>query len=669
MVTYGTPIPFSNVSAPTLRTVTPVTTVTTVASSFSAPGTQSVNELPGFDVLFERAPLPMLICDAENFRFLAVNFSAMKSYGWSREEFLATSMDKILPQQDVRTFVDFLRQVESRGAGLNQRQNWKHKTKAGRVIAVQTSWQSVTFQGRRALIVTIHDRTSQVRAEEENRELANVLNLAADAIIVCTLDREIRYWNKGAEEVYGWKPEEAIGKRADDLLRIDLDTCLKCMASIVEKGDWSGQMKHMRREGSDVIVNSRWTLACDEETHQPKSVLLINSDITETKKLESQFLRAQRLESIGTLASGIAHDLNNILSPILMATGILRGSIRKEDQQMVDIIEGSAERGAAIVKQVLTFARGVEGERALLQPKHLLTEMVKVMNQTFPKNINIKTHFASELWTVLGDATQLHQVLLNLCVNARDAMSPHGGTLKVSCENMEVDQQLASVNPGATTGPHVCFSVTDSGTGMTPEVMEKIFNPFFTTKEQGKGTGLGLATVIGIVKGHKGFLSLQSEIGVGTTFKIHLPANCEGKAEEKHTECLTNLRGNGELVLVVDDEAAIREVIVGTLEAHNYRCYTAEDGTDALAMYFERRAEFHLIVTDLHMGMMDGVMLTKSVRKLTPDAKIIISSGHIQKENQVTLEGLGVKHFLEKPYTSEKLLLCVKQALTVTPAA
>jgi CheY-like chemotaxis protein len=203
---------------------------------------------------------------------------------------------------------------------------------------------------------------------------------------------------------------------------------------------------------------------------------------------------------------------------------------------------------------------------------------------------------------------------------------------------------------------------------MTPEVMEKIFNPFFTTKEQGKGTGLGLATVIGIVKGHKGFLSLQSEVGVGTTFKIHLPANREARSEEQHDECLADLRGRGELVLVVDDEAPIREVIVGTLEAHNYRCYTAEDGTDALAMYFERRSAFSLIITDLHMGMMDGITLTRSLKKLTPDARIIVSSGNIQKENQTILEGLGVKLFLEKPYTAEKLLLCVKEALA-EPAA
>ncbi len=652
MLAYGTPIPFSNTTKEAL-----------------SPAPSPAADVPGFDVLFERAPLPMWICNAENLRFLAVNFAALKSYGWARDEFLAMTMDRILPAKDVATFLEYRRQVESHGAGLNQTQKWRHKTKTGAVIAVQTSWQDVNFRSRRALLVTIHDRTEHLRAEEESRELSHVLSLAADAIIVCNLDREIRYWNTGAERVYGWSADDAIGRKVDELLKIDIETCLKCMSGLLEKGDWNGQMTHKRRESGEVIVNSRWTLGCDDETRQPKSVLLINSDITETKKLESQFLRAQRLESIGTLASGIAHDLNNILSPILMATGILRGSVSASDRQMVDIIEGSAERGAGIVKQVLTFARGVEGERVLLQPKHLLTEMVKVMNQTFPKNINITTHFAQELWTVQGDATQLHQVLLNLCVNARDAMSPAGGKLRVGCENVEVDQQIASMNPGAAVGPHVCFSVSDTGSGMTPEVMENIFNPFFTTKEQGKGTGLGLATVIGIVKGHKGFLALQSEVGVGTTFKIHLPANRQIRTEVQQEESLADLKGNGELVLVVDDEAPIREVIVGTLEAHNYRCYTAEDGTDALAMYFERRDAIQLVITDLHMATMDGIGLTRSLRKLTPDAKVIVSSGHINKENQTILEGLAVKSFLEKPYTAEKLLKCVKDTLAGTPKA
>ena len=652
MVHYGQPIQFSDPAKSAGRTAEPVPA-----------------DLPGYDVLFERAALPMWICDAESLRFLAVNFSALKRYGWAREEFLSMTMDRVLPSSDVGAFLDYRRQVESRGAWMNQAQNWRHVTKSGEIIPVQTAWQSVNFRGRRAVAVTMTDRSGLHRAEEEIRELALVLNLASDAIIVCNLERDILYWNKGAERLYGWTAEEAIGKKVHELLKIDTGMCLKCMAGLIEKGGWTGEMRHGRREGGEAIVNSRWTLGRDEDTKQPKSVLLINSDITETKKLESQFLRAQRLESIGTLASGIAHDLNNILSPILMATGILRGTLRPEDQQMLQIIEGSAERGAGIVKQVLTFARGVEGERVLLQPRHVMTEMVKVMSQTFPKNIDIKTNFAPDLWTVLGDATQLHQVLLNLCVNARDAMGPNGGQIKISCENVDVDAQLVSMNPGSTLGPHVSFSVADTGSGMTPEVMEKIFNPFFTTKEQGKGTGLGLATVIGIIKGHKGFLTLQSEVGIGTTFKIFLPASREARTEEEHEEDLSTLVGNGELVLVVDDEAPIREVIAGTLEAHNYRCYMAEDGTDALALYFERREGIHLVITDLHMGIMDGIVLTRSVKKLVPDAKVIVSSGHIQKESQTILEGLGVKVFLDKPYTAEKLLRCVKQALAGAPAA
>jgi PAS domain S-box-containing protein len=626
-------------------------------------------ELPGYDVLFERAPLPMWICDAQSLLFLAINFAALKRFGWTREEFARMVMPQVLPPSDVAAFLDYRQQVELRGAGLNQAQHWRLKTKGGEIVPVHTAWQNVNYRGRRSVLVTITDRTSHIRVEEENRELGNVLNLASDAIIVCNLEREIRYWNKGAERLYGWSADEAVGKRMHELLKIDQETCLACLAGLFEKGGWTGQMKHTRREGTEAIVNSRWTLGCDDETKQPKSVLMINSDITETKKLESQFLRAQRLESIGSLASGIAHDLNNILSPILMATGILRQSLPEKDQQMVGIIESSAERGAGIVKQVLTFARGVEGERVLLQPKHVLTEMVKVMQQTFPKNINIKTQLAPDLWTVSGDATQLHQILLNLCVNARDAMSPDGGSLTVACENIEVDQELASMNPGASLGPHVCFMVTDTGSGMTPEVMEKIFNPFFTTKEQGKGTGLGLATVIGIVKGHKGFLSLQSEVGVGTTFKVYVPATSEVRNEEKSDEPVQSLRGNGEMVLVVDDESAIRDVIVGTLEAHNYRCLTAEDGSDALALFFERRGTIDLVITDLHMGMMDGITLARSIKKLTPEIKVIVSSGHVQKENQEALEAVGVKVILEKPYTAEKLLRCVKQAFVVAPGS
>ena len=625
------------------------------------------DSVPGFDELFHGSPLPMWIFDLETSSFHDVNAAATKRYGWSHDEFLAMTADKVRPPEDVAQFHDYRRQMESIArSGLNTQDAWRHRTKDGTLLSVETAWQIIRFHGRKAALVTITDRSEQTRAEEENRELAHVLNLAADAIIVCNLNREVLFWNIGAEKIYGWSADEALGRNVQELFHLHSDDAIKCITELLDKGEWAGEMNHERKDGREVIVNSRWTLARDEDERKPKSILLINSDITETKKLESQFLRAQRLESIGTLASGIAHDLNNILSPIMMAVGIMRQSLGPAEQKMISIIEASAARGAGIVKQVLTFARGVEGERVLLQPKPLASEMTKVMQQTFPKNIDIQTDFPADLWMVTGDSTQLHQVLLNLCVNARDAMGERGGTLKVACEIMEVDEHLVRTNAGATRGPHVCFSVTDTGSGMTPEIMDKIFNPFFTTKEQGKGTGLGLATVIGIVKGHKGFLTIQSQVGVGTTFKVFIPADREAKSEAAQEITLEELRGNGELVLVVDDEAPIREAIVGTLESHNYRCYTAEDGTDALALYFERR-EIDVVITDLHMGMMDGLTLVRSLRKLNPEIKVIVSSGHIQKENQAALAAIGIKTVLEKPYPADKLLKSLKDLTQGAP--
>jgi two-component system cell cycle sensor histidine kinase/response regulator CckA len=283
------------------------------------------------------------------------------------------------------------------------------------------------------------------------------------------------------------------------------------------------------------------------------------------------------------------------------------------------------------------------------------------------------------LWAVSGDATQLHQVLLNLCVNARDAIMsvrpPADGSevkrvLTVAAENAEIDEHFASMNPGAQLGPHVVFRVTDTGAGMSAETQEKIFDPFFTTKEPGKGTGLGLATVIGIVKSHGGFLNVQSEMGHGTTFRIFLPATRDGvPAAPGAVEPLPVVGGQGEIVLVVDDEAAIREALVRTLEANGYRCFTAEDGSDALALYFQRREEIALVISDLAMAQMDGIQLVRSLRRINPNARIIVSSGHLQKENQETLQSLGVNVFLDKPYSADKMLRALHEMLHPVAAA
>jgi PAS domain S-box-containing protein len=391
----------------------------------------------------------------------------------------------------------------------------------------------------------------------------------------------------------------------------------------------------------------------------------IARDITERRRLEAQGLRAQRMESIGTLAGGIAHDLNNVLSPIIMAVELLR--LRNDDsisQGVLDTVETSARRGADMVQQVLSFARGVEGDRLLIQPKHLVKEIQKIVADTFPKNIEIKVNLEPELWNVLGDPTQLHQVLLNLCVNARDAM-PGGGRIKVSAERVSLDEHDAAMHLEARSGQYVVLQVQDNGQGMPPAVLEKIFDPFFTTKELGKGTGLGLSTSLAIIKSHDGFILVNSEVGRGSTFRIHLPAETDPSETEDVIDQSQLPRGHGELVLVVDDEPSICTVIQQTLEAFGYRVILAADGVEAVSVYAKQHAEIAVVIADMMMPIMDGPAMIQVLAKINPQGRVIAASGMI-KQYQITKDGYPtVKDFLPKPYTTEEMLQTLAGVLAV----
>ncbi len=394
----------------------------------------------------------------------------------------------------------------------------------------------------------------------------------------------------------------------------------------------------------------------------------VAQDITDNKLLEAQFFRAQRLESIGTLASGIAHDLNNILAPIMMAAPLIRHSKTPEiTEKMLGTIESSVQRGAKLVRQLLTFGRGIEGEKKSLGLGPIIREMVTIAEQTFPRSIQISTTIAADISPILADATQVHQVLLNLCVNARDAM-PNGGLLTLSAENVHLDGAFAAATPGAKVGGYVRLNVTDTGTGMTTEIIDKIFNPFFTTKEAGKGTGLGLATVLGLVKSHGGFLTLRSELGKGTTFQVYFPIAGNPDTAVPFAQVIALPAGHGELVLVVDDEENIRDTIRGMLIQQGYTVAVAEDGIDGISRYALAANEIKLIITDLDMPAMDGVTMIRVLKQMNPKLKVIVSSG-ILRGKQLTgsrsseLTALGVKSFLDKPYTAAQILQAVHDAL------
>ncbi len=515
------------------------------------------------------------------------------------------------------------------------------------------------------------DITDRKRAEETRekqiRSQARLLDLAGDAIIVRNLGHEVLYWNHGAESIYGWKAEEVRGRRVTELVMKDTKPFEAAQAEMLAKGEWSGELRQFTRDGREVTVNSRWTLVCDD-AGQPTSVLVINTDITEKKRLENQFLRSQRMDSIGTLAGGVAHDLNNILSPIMMSAPLLRmDELPAEDfDRLLDTIETNAQRGSDIVKQLLAFGRGIEGERVVVQLRHIIKDMGKIARETFPKNITITAEVPDNLWPIMGDPTHTHQVLLNLCITARDAM-PNGGTLKVIAENVQLDEHYAAQDTEGKQGPFVSIRVTDTGTGIPKEIMEKIFDPFFTTKQVGKGTGLGLATVMGIVKSHGGLVHVYSEIGRGSVFNVLLPAapNATPASEEVVREPLPS--GRGETILVVDDEPGILGATCKLLERHDYKVLPAADGAEALTLFSQHRSTIRLIMTDVMMPVMDGLALTRVVKKMDSDVKIVASSGLAQDAKFDELRALGVNAFLTKPYTAEKLLHALRDILADKP--
>lgn len=506
------------------------------------------------------------------------------------------------------------------------------------------------------------------QAEQKIREQAALLDITTDAIIVQDLNNQIRFWNKGSEHLYGWTQEEANARNAKKLLYQPetLDQLQEIQESLTKDGLWQGDLYQITKTGKEIIVASRWTVIPDFEG-QPQSILIVNTDITEKKQLEAQFLRAQRMESIGTLASGIAHDLNNALTPMLMIVQLLEIKLADEhSKQWLAILETNIKRAADLVKHVLCFSRGLEGKFSTVQIENVISEVEQIIKQTFPKSIAMHIDIPQQsLWNISGDANQLHQVLLNLCINARDAMSD-GGILKISAKNVWIDSESARRNIDAQVGPYVVLTVSDTGKGITKEIIDRIFEPFFTTKDVGQGTGLGLSTVIGIVKSHNGFVKVVSEVGKGTTFQIYLLATQTNEADNALTGGEELLPGNGELILVVDDEESIREITKTALEKNAYKVLVAKDGIEAVALYTKYKEEISVVLIDMMMPSMDGPMAIRVLKKINPEVKIVVVSGLTSNHELIANLDNSITTFLPKPYTSQELLKNLQVVLNVS---
>lgn len=520
------------------------------------------------------------------------------------------------------------------------------------------------FDNSAAVFVGV-DISHRKLMEEQLREQAKLLEVTQDAIIVVDENDIILFWNNGAERLYGWKRDDALGNRKADLLydNKEFKHHFEAQAKVFETGEWSGELHQRTREGRKVVIQSRRTLL-DSIGNQLRKVLIVNTDITEKKQLESQLFRNQRVENIGMIASGIAHDMNNVLTPIMASLEMLKEKLTDEkSQKRISMLQTSAHRGKSLMEQILLFARGQEGEMSVLDLRQVIKDIVHLIEQTFPKNISVSIAIEPNISLIMGDSTQLHQVLLNLVVNARDAM-PDGGKITISLAPVSVSAADARANIDASPGNYLQLTVSDTGAGIPQEHLDKIFDPFFTTKPEGKGTGLGLSTVLSIIRTHKGFLEIDSTPKVGTSFKIYFPISNETiSAGSTSFVGFGAEKGKGEAILVVDDDEAVSEVAAELLQNAGYTTLLATNGEEALTLYAEHYRDIRLVLTDMVMPKVDGTSLIRSLRSVQPGVKVVAMSGLMDKEKLMKMAGVESCAFITKPFTGETLLQTVRRFL------
>ena len=500
------------------------------------------------------------------------------------------------------------------------------------------------------------------RLRTHQREYVAILSQVEEAIVVCDLDDTIQTWNLGAKTLFGIAEADAIGRDVGELLFQDrMEQWQSGSKSLMSVGIFHVEFSHVTPDGRQLVIQKRRSLIRDDD-HQPIAQLLLMIDVTERVCQEANERRSQRLESIGLLAGGVAHDLNNVLTPIIMSAKLLqRGSDTPE--RLMDNIVTSAQRGAKMIEKLLAFAGGNKSDRRKVDVREILSELEELLSHTLPQDIDLQVTIPKKLRKIKADNTELSQVVMNLAINARDAM-PHGGRLEIEVTDFQVDQSCAVRSDKLSVGPYVLLTVSDTGVGIAKNIIDRIFDPFFTTKAMGKGTGLGLATTIGIVHSWGGDMTVYSEPGMGTKFSVLLPtlkltAKAQAKSDLNDGDVPL---GNGETILIVDDELMILRTAQETLESSNYRVLTAAGGTDAVAIFQHENQNIDLVLLDMMMPGMDGPQTKDAMRTLNADCKILASSGLrrlIHEEGKLS----DMNGFLPKPYSNETLLRAVREIL------
>jgi PAS domain S-box-containing protein len=619
--------------------------------------------------LFESARDGILIVDPATRKIIEVNPFLADLLGYTCKELIGTELFEIGLLKDEAASQAAFREL--RATGYIRYDDLPLETKSGRRVNVEFVSNLYQEGDRQIIQCNVRDISARKQADTALRQSEERFKLVARAVSNVIWDWNLvtdkLWWSDGFSATFGYAANEIEPGLESWTSRIHPDELRRVVDGrhrAVDTGaeSWAADYRFRREDGSYAFVQDLGYILRDATG---KGIRMVGGmrDLTEEKKREAQQLRAQRMESIGTLAGGIAHDLNNVLTPIMMSIELLTLDAGNDPnrRKILDTIQSSCQRGAALLHQVLAFARGVDGQRVGIRLRDLIDDLKGMIGETFPRNITIVTDVPNELWPITGDPSQLHQVLLNLTINARDAM-PDGGTLTVAASNTTLDAH--GTDTGGKAGRYLLLQVTDTGRGIPLEIRERIFEPFFTTKEVGKGTGLGLATVHAIVKSHDGFVTVESEVGLGTTFKIYLPANPAQPTAETVQPLPADLRrGRDELVLVVDDEPSIRDITKQTLEAFGYRVITAGDGAEAVELYAKQAQQVAVVLIDGMMPVMDGPTAIQALTRINPAVRVISASGLGVAEEVVKATGRVVKDTLPKPYAAETLLRRIREVL------
>ena len=603
-----------------------------------------------------------IVTHDNDFKIRLINPAAAEILGVDAEQTIGRSLLDFIPETRREMVKSRAENLQSSDEQMFEFDNQVMRRANGTEFPASGNYVRTLTATDSLVTVKFRDMSDFQNSQTKQREYAAILEQISDAVLVCDMEGRVRSCNESAEALLGVCERDLSGQQVRDVLSTDPQQWEDDRQKMMQTDLVVAQRSFLSPEGKEHVLEQRRSLIRDDEGTAVE-ILLFLIDITERVRDETKERRNQRLESMGTLTGGIAHDLNNVLTPIVMSAKLLkRGS--KTPERLVDNIITSADRGGRMIKKLLAFAGGGDGERTRLDLRDLLSELEEILSHTLPQTIDLQVTIPKELRNVDADGTELSQVIMNLAINARDAM-PDGGRLEISIENFDIDSSRADRSDYLTAGPHVLLTVADNGHGIPKEIIDRIFDPFFTTKVQDKGTGLGLATTLGIIRSYDGDITVYSEPGVGTKFSIYLPSSDLSAAITEPDDEEELPVGHGETILVVDDEQLILETAQETLETNQYKVIIASSGSEGVAIYQSQREQIDLVLLDMMMPGMDGLETKNAIRSMNPSARIIATSG-LRRPDQEDGKMKDFDRFLSKPYTDEQLLRLIRSVIDQT---